>query len=329
MLRGVLARLGVALGLGFLAGCSRPAARYVERVTDDGQGAFWLAGSEGYLARVDGNSRGQFDYPRLRGSPDGATYEHSVIPAARVVIRQGTPYLFTRPGEVYVWAQGAWSRLSIDFPTGGLRQLDEVLLTDQGEWIFFFHSPILLRASHEDFLAGRFTTETLPTYVTWLGLLDHTLYGLGWEGSTSKRAIYKREAASRWATIPTDLDIVYGLIRTPQAEIAAVTDDGLLIVEQEGQPLPTPRVRKILGPGSFFQTPITLGSRTLLPIIGRDTGLLEIQPGGLRIWRFPEGGQIVGAISRGASIGAVQMSGEVLPPIPGEPLGASVKEIAQ
>ena len=313
MLRGGLSRLGLALGL--LAGCSRPAApRYVERVTSDEQGVVWLTGSDGYAARVGGGTRGQIDYPILGKSPDVA-YGHAPVAASRVVVRRGVPFLFTRPGEVYTWGPGGWARLPMHFTSSSVPevQVDEVLLTPQDEWIVHLHTTTLLRASHENLLASRFATEQIPTYVTWLGLLGGSLYGLGWEGSTERRTVYKL-VGGRWQIFPTGLVKVHGMIRTPQDEIAVVTDDSLVVIEQEGQQT-TPRTRKLLAEGSYFQEPIAIGARTLITVIGREAGLVELLPAGPQIWRFPGAtSSIVGGYATGAGTGAVLMTGELLPP---------------
>jgi hypothetical protein len=325
----VVGRLALALGLG-LPACAKPPPRYVERVTADAQGTLWLTGNDGYAARVVGDQKGQCDYPLVRGAPDGS-YGHAEIPAARVVIRAGVPYLFTRAGEVYSWASDRWARLPVRFPQGPWAgtQVDEVLLTPQGGWIIHLHATDLLRASHEDLLASKFAVEHLPTYVTSLALLDGRLYGLGWDGSGSRRALRRQEAADRWSTMPLDLSSVHGLIRTPRAEIAVVGDDGLLIVEQEGQAV-APRWQKLLGEGSYFQAPIAVGSRTMLPVLGRDAGLFELQDAGPRRWRFPGAtALVVGGFLAGSGVGAVLMTGEVLAPMAGEAVGGAIKEVAR
>jgi len=271
-----------------LPGCSQP-ARHAEQAADAGQGRAWVTGNNGYAAFFDGVALSRRDYPQKQGS---SAYETASIAAARVVLRDGVPFLFTRPGEVFSWS-GSWQKLPVRLAAadGPDVQVDEVLLLPDGRWAVYLHARTLLLASHEDLLASRFAVERTPSYLSWVGLIGGKIHGAGWDASGNRRAALRLDGPGVWKTWPLPADQVHGLIRTPGAELAAVVSDGLLVFEREGEAV-APTLRRVVGPGSYLLG-VTAGPGPLLRVIGQQAGLVELTGQGPVLWSFsatPVGG---------------------------------------
>lgn len=220
-----------------------PASAMPQFVTPTSGGALWLTGSEGFALFFDGQRAERRDYPARPGAQPHDYEYASDIPVARVVLLDNDTLLFTRPGDVLRWERGRWERLEVRLPgEGGPAQLDAALVMPDRTLVLQVHSHTLLFTDRDGLGAGRFRAERTPSYLTWLGVFDGLLYGLGFDESGQGRAAWRRESSGRWtvlARLPPEERVgsYRALLRTVPFGFAAVTTRGFVpLSTQQGEP---------------------------------------------------------------------------------------------
>jgi hypothetical protein len=196
-------------------------------------GGAWLAGSEGVAAFTDGTSIVRRDYPV---KPFDDAYEPFSIPAARVVLYAGEPWLFTRSGTVFRWSAGSWIAASAQLPWAREKgvQVDQALLAPDGGVVVQLHGDRLLSTTA---IGAAWREERLPGYCDRIAFVGDTLFAVGWQGDT--RAVFRRSPAGRWevaALLRADDGFrdPYAIVRTPGGPPAVVASNGVYVLEEGG-----------------------------------------------------------------------------------------------
>ncbi len=205
----------------------------VQRISGDGQGRFWAVGSEGFAAYFDGVRFLRADYPRDSGAPDWAyEYSYSGYPSAHVLHHRGRVLIFTKVGDVYLWAGQEWKRIDVQFdPHERYRQLDRVLITPDGQLLVQLHPDALYWTSLSDLLSHFAQSaprlEIAPTFFSYLGCFDGRLFGRGWDVAGTVPAIRRHEGPGNWSDLAhvdaPDHNSFKGLLQLPDGTLAVVS----------------------------------------------------------------------------------------------------------
>jgi hypothetical protein len=215
------------------AACTHPLPR-AQTVTE-APGGMWIAGSEGLAAFSDGRSVTRHDYP-MDAAPDWAHLDWSVYPAARVVVIDGRPWLFTVYADVLRWSGAVWDRIPVRWPgVADTHQVDFAGLGPGGTLLMQFHSDTLAWAEDRSIGARWASESTAPQYYTWLGPVGDGLYGTGFLNQGPGRTLERRAGKARWEVVSalgTELAVgdLLGVVRLPGGPLAVVTRRGMLVV---------------------------------------------------------------------------------------------------
>jgi len=205
----------------------------VQRISSDGQGRFWAVGSEGFAAYFDGARFRRADYPKDSGAPDWAyEYSYSGYPSAHVLHHQGKVLIFTKVGDVYIWAGQEWERIDVQFdPQERYRQINRVLTTPDGQLLVQLHPGALYWTSLSDLLShfaqGGTRLESTPTFFSYLGYFDGRLFGRGWDAAGTIPAIRRYEGPGNWPDLAhvdaSDHNSFNGLLQLHDGTLAVVS----------------------------------------------------------------------------------------------------------
>ncbi|MFO0760159.1 MAG: hypothetical protein U0359_27005 [Byssovorax sp.] len=232
------------VGLGDL-GCARTVDLRAETAVSDGGAGFWVAGTEGFAAYSAGDGTLlRRDYPRAPGAPDYA-YEPAMLPAAHLLLaggKGGMLFLFTRAGDVLRWQAGSFVKVNVKLETGEPwpPQIDAALESPTGQIAIQIHSDTLLWTTTADLLRGLILRrEKTRGYMTWLGFVDGTLYGIGWDGTGNRRAVHRYDGPSQWTMVgllpaTEGLNGPGAIVRAPGGRLAVVASTGLYLEGKDG-----------------------------------------------------------------------------------------------
>lgn len=286
-----------------------------QTVSDLGDGRFWIAGSDGLAGVYDGQRIVRRDYPMVKSDDDWAYAASSDVPAARVVMLAGNAYLFTRHADVLVWRETrGWQSVDVRFPadSGDRPQVNAVIVAPDGGVVVQLHSKTFaFAASPADLLASRFRAEAAPTYFTWVGFVEGTLYGVGWDASGYVRALWRHDA-SGWhqrSSLGKFTESTGFALRLPEGPVAVGRTDGLLVPSGAAEPERITLQHLGLGPESYAVGTATLaGHGPVLLISGNAPGVFELGVGVHRLWTVAPSvleGRVIGAVPLGSGLRVV------------------------
>lgn len=228
---GIEAALPFATTLALLACGGEPPAR-IEHVASTGAGEAWLTGNRGLAARWDGQGFRHAGYPMAR-DPVHYRYASTTHPTARVIRFDGQTLLVTRGGELLRW-HGEWEPLGVELDRG-YRQVDAVVVHDGRIALLLHDRTLRWAASFAELARGELSTERLPTYFTWLGVVGSELYAIGYDDAGVVRVLRRWLGPGEWGEVARlPIEDPLGVLDLGQGRLGVLTPHWVAAVDRAG-----------------------------------------------------------------------------------------------
>jgi len=190
----------------------------------------------GVAGYFDGDLFVRSNYPRKMGTRRSAYSVGWGSPAARIVMGEGIPYLFTRPGDVLRRDRNRWRRLPIRLPEPESRgaALIYAAHSPDGGLVLYRSPRTLIWTSLRGLESNRFRVERTPEDFSFLRFLgSDALYALG-----RNRVFYRRDGPGNWSELgrlPSreGTEAIRGLTSLADGTPAIAAERGLFLLSDE------------------------------------------------------------------------------------------------